>query len=50
MDSTLSNGEEESGGLRNASLQHSLGDIKQEMMCQVLVAKTLAPLLLQGYF
>lgn len=50
MDSSLSNREEEPGGLRNAQLQHCLGDVKQEVMCQVLVAKTLAPLLLQGHF
>lgn len=50
MDSTLSSGEEKPGGLRNAQLQRSLGDIKQEVMCQVPVAKTLALLLLQGHF
>lgn len=50
MDSTTSNWEEEPDGLRNVQLEHSLGDIKQEVMCQELVAKTLPLLLLQGYF
>lgn len=45
MDLTSSNWEEEPGGLRNAQ-----GDIKPEVMCQELVAKTLALRLLQGYF
>lgn len=48
MDSTVSNWEEEAGRQRNAQLEYSLQDIKQEVMCQGFVTKTLPLILLQG--